>query len=657
MHLEISKKLSIPDWKVKNTIELLSSDNTVHFIARYRKEQTGNLDENHIRDIIELKSSIEKLNKAKQSAIKNIDEQGKLTPGLKSQIESATTLLEVEDIYAPYKRAKKTKADIAIEKGFLPLAEQMKRHGSFSIPNSLFQFSKEEIESGVQDILNQEIADNVLLKKNARSYFSRNAIVESKYTKANHEQKDKFKIYDKFSSVISKLKSHQILALNRGEDLKILSVKLAKDESFFINSLAKFISLDYTYLKEGCKKVFNSVENELRKELTLSAVKTAVVVFQDNLKQLLMLKPHYGLSILAIDPGFRTGCKICTIESDGTASNFSKIFLDNESKAVSTLQPLIKDRTIVIGNGTASKECCELLAKNFENDVIVVNESGASVYSTSAVGGEEFPNLDATDRGTISIGRRYIDCLSELVKVPVISIGVGLYQHDMPKKELEEKLKVAVEDVVNLVGVNLNSASTYLLSYISGLNKTSAKKIFNNKPYKSRAQLSKVLSPKIYEQAIGFLRVPNSSESLDNTSIHPEQYAVAKEVISKKNFTVVNESFPDLTQSMFDEIMAAHNLAGKELRNLEGNKSKQKHLNIEDLKIDDIVDGIVRNVAPFGAFVDIGVKNDGLVHISQLANRFVKDPNEVVSVGQEVKVKIIGIEKESGKIQLSMKEI
>lgn len=677
--LDTSKKAGISEKQVGNVLSLIDEDNTVHFIARYRKERTGNLDENDIRKISETRDKLVKIFDLKNTALKSIYEQGKLTKALKKKIVDAKTLNKVEDLYAPYKRKKKTKADIAREKGFDPVAKMILAQEDIVIPAELLEkYSEEEIITGAKDIVAQDIADDAGLKEDARIYFLKNGKISSKF-KDTKKFKDKqlkemhkFKIYEEFEIEIKKMKSYQILALNRGEKLDILKVSLEDDEEYYEQFLFEFLlqsenrEILEECVKNGYKKIFDASERSVRSSLTEKASVEAIEVFQKNLKNLLMLKPHYGESVLAIDPGYRTGCKVCMLDKNGGIVEFGKIYLDKEFEAGKILKDIYdrnKPDAIVIGNGTGVDETADLIDEKIGVEATIVNESGASVYSVSKVGQEEFPKLDATDRGTISIGRRYIDSLSELVKVPVISIGVGMYQHDMSQKELEVKLSETVQDVVNFVGINVNTASAYLLNYVSGLDKRAAKKIFGKAPYKSRAELEKVLTAKQFEQAIGFLRVPESSEAFDNTGIHPEQYEVARfivERIDEKDLfnrfkAELEKRYAGITEDVVVDIIDNWKNAGKELRQYEGSLKKKKKIKIEDLKEGDKVNGVVRNVTQFGAFVDIGLKNDGLVHISELANKFVKDPNDVVSVGQEVEVTVISIDLENGKIGLSMK--
>ncbi|MDD5530359.1 MAG: Tex-like N-terminal domain-containing protein [bacterium] len=677
--LNISRELGLKDQQVGNVLSLIDDGCTVHFIARYRKERTGNLNENVIREIIELKTKLENIYKTKVTALTAIAEQGKLTEELQNKIENAQTLVEVEDLYAPYKRKKKTKADIAREKGFDAVAQQIKDQQTINIPQELLaMFPEEEIITGSKDIVSQDIADNPVLKDFVRQYYVKYGKIVSKAVnpdKLDEKQKEeayKFKIYLSFGGNVPALKSYQTLALNRGDNLGILNVGMDKDDNFFETFRKKIIvKPDNTVpleecVKDGYGKVFASIEREVRNILTEKANIDAIKIFQANLKELLMLKPHYGESILAIDPGYRTGCKICILDKNSAPVYFSKIFLDKKEETLQTLKTLFsknKIDVITIGNGTASGEIFDLIKNNFDCATVLVNESGASVYSTSEAGQEEFPALDATDRGTISIGRRYVDSLSEFVKIPVISVGVGMYQHDMNQKELERKLSDTVEDVVNLVGINVNSASTYLLSYVSGLSKKDAKKIFENKPYKSREQLKKLLGKKAYEQGVGFLRVPGSENVFDRTAIHPEQYKVASFIIEKMEegnlFSTyrndMDKLYPGITNEVVLDIISNYKNAGKELRQYEGSLKLRASIKIEDLTIGDMVEGIVRNVTQFGAFVDIGLKNNALIHISQLADRFIKNPLEVVSIGEELKAKVLDIDIKNGRISLSLK--
>ena len=681
--LEISKSLSLTADVVSNILKLTVEGATVPFIARYRKEMTGNLDEDVIRSILDLNSSLEKLFSAKKSALNSISEQEKLTPALSKLIISCSNLTEVADIYEPYKRKKKTKADIAIEKGFAQIADEIMSQSDVVIDaDMLVAYSEEEILSGACDIVSQVIVDEINYKKYVRHYFSSYGVIESDFVKQDKidaliekskSQVHKFEIYDGFMGDVHKLKEYQVLALNRGEDLGLLKVKLAGDDDCFEGLCNEIITLPNNIeplkscVKSAYKKLFTSIEKEIRKDLTGTAHIKAIDTFQSNLYKLLMTKPQYGKNVLAIDPAFRTGCKICVLDKLGLPSGFDKVYLHRENDMISKIKSIISSKSIdivVIGNGTGSNETFDLLSSNCEGmPFVIVNESVASVYSASPTAKSEFPNLDLTDRGTISIGRRFIDPLSELVKIPVESIGVGMYQHDVSTKLLKEKLEITISDVVNEVGIQVNTASPFVLKFISGLTTKSAQKIADNSPYKTRKSLKKVLSAKAYEQAVGFLRVESSNEELDNTSIHPEQYEVAKYIFSN-NITSFNsneiklkEIYSGIDIHTFNFIVESYKLKGCDLRKFDAALKIKKTITFDDVKLDDVLDGVVRNIMQFGAFVDIGLKNDGLVHISELANKFVSDPNEIVSVGQAVRVKVLSMDKEKGKINLSLKQV
>lgn len=678
----ISETLGFKNYQVEVVLELVAEWATVPFIARYRKERTGNLDEAQIRDIIDLQKKEENLFNTKNIAINGITEVGMMTDELMQNIINAKTLKEVEEIYKPYKSKKKTKAMIAIEKWFQVVADSIKRN-YLEIPESLLQeYSQEEIIEGSKEIIWAEISANSelrhLLIEELQKYgmISSNKKSDKMLEKLNEKDKEqikKFEIYFDFSTKLAYIKPYQILALNRWENLWILTVKIEKDEIIFDklkNKYARLLEVREEFIDEleTAFKIWydalsSSVENELRSDLKEIAEDNSISTFQTNLSHLLLTKPEYGKTILAIDPGYRAGCKLAVLDNLWNPIKLDKIFLHELLNARTKLQDIFSKNKIdivVIWNGTASDETTALVGELFSGDIFIVNESWASVYSASEVAGEEFPDLDSLDRGTISIGRRYIDPLSELVKVPVGSIGVGMYQHDMPEKKLEEKLGYVVEDSVNQVGINVNTASIYLLNHISWIDKRQAKKIYNNRPYKSRKELQKVLWEKAYEQAIWFLRVPESSEILDNTDIHPEQYNLAKYLIEnniKKVDTKSKELYPDVNQDTIDFIWEAYTNIWKEKRTVSTHIKAKKAVAFESLKVWDVVDGIVRNVVAFWAFVDIWQKNDWLVHISQLADSFVKNPMDVVQVGDKVKVRISDIDTEKNKLQLSMRWI
>ena len=576
---------------------------------------------------------------------------------------------------------------IAIEKWFQVVADAIKSN-SLAIPEELLSiYPRDEIVEWAIEIIGAEISANTILRHSLIAELQKTGDIVSskksdkmleKLNQKDTEQITKFALYFDFNARIGRIKPYQILALNRGENLGILTIKLEKDEEIFettqdtyashLNIRQSFIIELATAFKLGYEALFGSVENEIRGELSDLGEDDAIRAFQTNLQALLMSRPEYGKTILAIDPGYRAGCKICIIDTLGNPILFDKIFLHEEERAKSQLVNMFKKYTIdtvVIGNGTGCDETSAIIAELYTGEVIIVNESGASVYSASPIAQEEFPDLDSLDRGTVSIGRRYIDPLSELVKVPVGSIWVGMYQHDIAEKKLTEKLGYVVEDVVNEVGINVNNASIYVLGHISGIDKREAKKIYNHRPYKSRIALQKVLSEKAYKLAIWFLRVPESFEKLDNTDIHPDQYPLARYIIennvTRENYISHKQAcvalYIDTNEDTLDFIRESYENLGIEKRVGSTHTKARKKLAMDQIKEWDIFDGVIRNVVAFWAFVDIGLKSDGLVHVSQLANKFVANPSDIVSVGDRVKVKITSIDTKTGKIQLSMKDV
>lgn len=685
---EVSNELWFKTFQIDVVLNLIYEWATVPFIARYRKERTWNLDENHIRDIIELREKIEKLYKAKKTAIKGIEELWKMTPELMDNILKAKTLKEVEEIYKPYKSKKKTKAMIAIEKWFQVVADMIKLNKSFQISDDLLsKYSEKEVLEWCVHIISAEISANADLRADTIETLQKHWTIISKQKTAKSldklNEKDrwqisKFDIYSDFSLKLWWLKPYQILALNRWEKIWILWVKVEKTEETYewlrlhyarlLDVKLPFIDMLEESFKDWYTTLFKSVEKELRSMLNEDWEDDAIDTFKQNLANLLMTKPEYGKKILAIDPWYRAGCKMAILDNLWNPIKFDKIFLHNLSESVSKLKLILskeKPDVIVVWNWTWVNETIDILQKITDKEIFIVNESWASVYSASKIAAEEFPKLDSLDRWTVSIWRRYIDPLSELVKVPVGSIGVWMYQHDMPEKKLEEKLWNVVEDVVNEVWINVNSASSYVLNHISWIDKRTAKKIYNNRPYKSRLDLKKQLSPKAYEQAVWFLRVPDSKEKLDNTDIHPEQYELTKYMLEndiwpddfESNESILTQIYPDVKVSTLDFIVGSYNNLWIEKRINSTHKKAISKTNAEDVKEGDIIEGVIRNVVAFWAFVDIGMKNDGLVHVSQIADTFVSDPKEFVEVWQTVKVKITWIDEKTGKIQLSMKNI
>lgn len=706
----ISQDLWFKAFQVEVVLELTKEWATVPFIARYRKERTGDLDEDQIRAIMELRDKTEKIYKAKQTAINGIMELWKMTPELFENILKAKTLKEVEEIYKPYKSKKKTKAMIAIEKWFQFVADIIKKNIDVanSLPLSdiewgqelLDKYPLEEILEWSAHIISAEVSANSDLRADLMETLQKYwTIISKKKTdkaleKLNEKDKwqiFKFDIYADFNLKISWLKPYQILALNRWENIWILWIKIEKTDmtidwikkhyARILSSLpipkglnqekiyrvnVPFIELLEQAFNEGYEALFISVENELRWILSEVWEDDAIDTFKQNLANLLMTKPEYGKKILAIDPWFKAWCKMVILDNLWNPISFDKIYLFKDNEAKAKLKSIFETENIdviVVWNGTWVNETVTILQTLTDKDIYIVNESGASVYSASKTAQEEFPDLDSLDRWTVSIGRRYIDPLSELVKVPVWSIWVWMYQHDVPEKKLEEKLWNVVEDVVNKVWINVNAASSYVLSYISGIDKRSAKKIYNNRPYKSREHLKKQLSAKIYEQAVWFLRVPESKEILDNTDIHPEQYELTKYMLKNDIWVSDFESnkdsllaiYPDVTVSTLEFIVNSYENIWSEKRVNSTHKKAMKAWEKVEIKVWDIVEWVIRNVVAFWAFVDIGMKNDWLVHVSQISDSFVKDPKEVVEVWQTVKVKVTGIDDKTGKIQLSMK--
>jgi protein Tex len=678
----VSNALELKIFQVKIVLDLTREWATVPFIARYRKEVTGNLDENEIRNIIELQKKEENLYNAKVTAINWITETGLMTEELMQNIINAKTLKEVEEIYKPFKSKKKTKAMIAIEKWFQVVADSIKEW-KITIPENLLNdYSREEIIEGSIEIIWAEISANSELRHYLIWEMNQYWIISSKkksdkmlekLNEKDKEQIQKFEIYFEFETRISRIKPYQTLALNRWENLWILNVKLEKDEIIFDklhNKYGYFLNYRWMFIEEleqafkiWYEALFSSVENEIRSDLGEIAEDDSIKVFQTNLKALLMTKPSFWSKILAIDPWFRAWCKLVVLDELWNPLEFDKMYLHALDQAKFLLKELIKKywiNVIVIWNWTATDEAQKLVLEIFSWEVYIVNESWASVYSVSKVAEEEFPKLDSLDRWTVSIWRRFIDPLSELVKVPVWSIGVWMYQHDIPEKKLEEKLSYVVEDSVNEVWINVNTASIYLLNHISWIDKRQAKKIYENRPYASRVALKKVLWEKAYEQAAWFLRIPESKEKLDNTDIHPEQYELAKYIIetwSKKIDEEMKKLYPQVNNDTIDFIITSYQNIWLEKRVNVSHTKAEKEKSVDEIKVWDIVIWTVRNVVAFGAFVDIWLKNDWLVHISQMVDRFISDPNEIVKVGDKVKVKITGIDEKTKKVQLSMKEV
>ncbi|OGH97030.1 MAG: RNA-binding transcriptional accessory protein [Candidatus Melainabacteria bacterium GWA2_34_9] len=704
----IIKDLNLNENSVKNTVELLNQDATIPFIARYRKEKTDGLDETQIRNIGEKLEYYTELEKRKSTIINSIQEQGKLTSELEKEILSCTEKQKLEDIYLPYKQKKRTRATIAKEKGLSPLADlimlQMPTRGSkqeilsrYINPEKGVETEKDAL-AGALDIIAEEISDRADIRGWLRNFVLNKGLIVSEAKKEWKDQKSKFETYYEFSEQVKNSPSHRILAIRRGEKEKVLSYKIETEEEralTFIESkvITNNNSLFYGDLintvKDSYKRlIFPSIETEVFNLKLEEAEKESINVFAKNLKNLLLAPPAGHKIIMGVDPGFRTGCKVAVMDENGNYKEYKPIFphepQNRKDEAEKILLDFIKKHNIElisIGNGTASKETVVFIKNmikknNLKLKSVVVSEAGASVYSASEVAIKEFPDLDVTVRGAISIARRLQDPLAELVKIDPKSIGVGQYQHDVNQSELKKTLDLTVQSCVNYVGVELNTASTELLSYVSGINKTVAQNIVNyrteNGSFKTRKAISKVakLGNKAFEQCAGFLRIRNSENPLDNSAIHPESYHIVEKMAKDLNVKVEKLIGNEDLVSKIDLKKYVTEQAGlptltdiaKELKK-PGLDPRQEFTSIEfssdinelkDLKEGMILDGNVTNVTNFGAFVDIGVHQDGLIHISRMGNRFVKNPYEIVSVGDNVKVKVLTIDTQLKRISLEL---
>lgn len=713
----VAKELKLKVNQVTNTMQLLDEGATVPFVSRYRKEVTGNLDEIEIGKILESVTYLRNLEKRKEEVIRLIEEQGKLTEELKKSIEDAEKLQEVEDIYFPYRKKRKTKADIAKERGLGPLADIMLKAKSVEeLIEKAQGFLSDDIKTvdealdGAMLIIAQNISETPAYREQIREIMLKYGILVTKESKKAKEldAKKVYGDYYDYSEPVTKMPPHRILAVNRGEKEDILSVNITLDEKTrarvenlilkdFLNKNLKDIYLKIV-VDSLDRLILPSIEREVRNILTDKAELEAIAVFKDNLKNLLLQAPLKEKSILALDPGYRTGCKVAVIDKNGFYRENDVFFLVGEMhspKQLAEAEKKIIDYVnkykidiIVMGNGTASRETesfvADVIKKNkLDVKYLIANEAGASIYSASKIAAEEFPDLDVTVRGAISIGRRVQDPLAELVKIDPKSIGVGMYQHDVNQGRLDESLDSVINYVVNSVGANLNTASWALLSHISGIKKNIAKNIVEyrkeNGNFKNRKELMKVkgIGAKAYEQMAGFLVIPEGENVLDNTIIHPESYHIAKEILETVGFTVEKYG-EDLTgareqlKNFKAEKFAKENGYGEETvkdiyqalirdrrdprDSFEKPLLKSDILKMENLQIGMEIEGTVRNVVKFGAFIDIGLKNDALLHISEISNKFVDDPSKVLSVGQIIKVRIKDIDKERERVALTKKE-
>ncbi len=703
----IKEKYKFSSKQINAVLTLLEEKNTVPFIARYRKEQTGGLDEVEIKQINDEYQYMVNLQKRKEEVIHNIEEQGLLTTELKNDILKQTKLQRVEDLYRPYKQKKKTRATEAKRKGLEPFAKWLKNPSlEMTIEEKATQFFNEEIKNieqaiqGVQDIIAEKVSDEPKYRtKILKDTFQHGKIVTQKKKNAEDDQ-EIFSMYYDYSEPIKKIANHRTLAINRGEKEKILTVKIEMDIQGIENFIRKHETIHHhegstiieNAISDSLKRlIMPSIEREIRGDLTEKAEKHAIDVFSENLRNLLLQPPMKGKQILGVDPAFRTGCKLAVINPFGTFIAKGVIYphppVNKKEDAEKTFVQFVNKYDvdlIAIGNGTASRETEQFVASmiqkhKLKTQFIIVNEAGASVYSASEIARSEFPDFQVEERSAVSIGRRVQDPLSELVKIDPKSIGVGQYQHDVNQKALEGALTFVVETAVNQVGVDVNTASRSLLQYVSGLSSTIAQNIIlyreENGPIKHNKDIAKVkrLGAKTFEQSIGFLRIINGSEPLDNTSIHPESYQATYQLLSEIGFSADDLGKADLKTALnhvdLTDMATKLNIGEPTLEDIiksliapnrdprdefETPILKSDVLSIEDLSKDMKLSGTVRNVVDFGAFVDIGVKQDGLVHISKLSKKFVKNPMDVVSVGDIVDVWILDIDDKKGKVSLTM---
>ena len=722
----IAEELNIKEVQVEKTISLIDEGNTIPFIARYRKEVTGGLSDETLRELGERLNYLRNLETRKQEVTKSIEDQGKMTEEIANAIEIAKTLSEVEDIYRPYKQKKKTRATIAKAKGLEPLAEiiyeqketrpieEIAKEYVTNVENVEKGTPKEKIVAdiseaigGALDIIAENISDNAKYRKNIKRICYREGIISTKAT--NAEEKSSYEMYYEFAESINRLPSHRILAINRGEKEEFLKVKIDKPEEKIIDLMEKDVIKGQTqftsYLKDtildSWKRLIEpSIDREIRSDLTEKAEEKAIKVFGKNAKQLLLGAPIKNLTVIGFDPAYRTGCKIAVIDETGKVLATTTIYptepQNDVEKASKELLELINKYNVnmfAIGNGTASRESELFVADvikqakeqlNKEVHYAIVSEAGASVYSASKLATEEYPDINVSLRGAISIARRLQDPLAELVKIDPKSIGVGQYQHDVDQRKLSESLTGVVEDAVNKVGVDVNTATPSLLSYVSGINKTVASNIVKyrdeNGKIKERKELLKVskLGKSAFEQCAGFIRIFDGKNPLEITGVHPESYEVAEKLLNligfNKNDIKETESLKQIRNKLAEinvtktaqelevgeltlkDIIEELSKPGRDPREeMPKPVLRSDVLKFEDLQENQILTGTVRNVTDFGAFVDIGVKHDGLVHISELSHGFVKNPSDIVQVGDVVKVKVIGIDKERQKVKLSMK--
>ncbi len=700
----IARELNLSENQVKSTLWLLHNGATIPFIARYRKDHTGGLDEVAIARIQDIEKKLIEIDQRRETILNTIREQGKLTPELEEKIKSVWTLAELEDLYLPYKPKRRTRATIARGKGLEPLANNIFSQQDFDVLSEAQKFLSDEVETvedalqGARDIIAEMVSEDATVRAKLRNLFRRASVLSTKVKKDKQEEGQKYRDYFSYSQPLNRIPSHRILAVFRAEREGIISVDIAPDKQTALEILYRhFIKADNEAarqvrmaIEDSYKRLIKpSLETEMRHEAKDKADDEAIKVFTRNLWHLLMEPPLGRKRVMAIDPGFRTGCKVVVLNESGDLLFNITIYPHSGAKeaveAARTISHLVeqyKVDVIALGNGTASRETEKFLKKvRFPREVkvYVVDESGASIYSASAVAREEFPDYDVTVRGAVSIGRRLVDPLAELVKIDPKSLGVGQYQHDVNQTKLKQALDRTVEYVVNRVGVDVNTASKYLLMYISGVGKTLAENIVRyrqeNGPFRSREDLKKIklMGNKAFEQAAGFLRIPDAENPLDRTAVHPESYYIVEKMAQDLGVTVeelikseelrrkidLNKYIddkvgPQTLKDIMQELAKPGRDPRQEFKVLEFDENISS---IEDLKVGMVLPGIVKNVTKFGAFVDIGIKENGLVHISELADRFISDPTEVVHVHQHVRVKVISLDIERKRIGLSMKQV
>lgn len=704
-HLDlISADLNIKNWQVSNVARLIDEGATIPFISRYRKEQTGSLDEVAVASVKEKLAKFEELEKRKQTVLTTIEEQGKLTPELKQRIEGCFDSTELEDIYLPYKPKRRTKATIAKERGLEPLATLIMRQLDKDIESKAERFLTDDVPTvadalqGARDIIAEWVSESEKARNVVRRHFSRFAIIKSKVVKGKETDGVKYSDYFAWEEEVRRCASHRFLAMRRGQEEGFLKVSIVPPsepvvediEKAFVKGKGEAALQVELAVADSYKRLLEpSIENEFTASLKEKADEEAIRVFAENLRQLLLAAPLGQKTVLAIDPGYRTGCKVVCLDAQGNLIHNETIYphppQSEQGKAMSKISALVdtyKIDAIAIGNGTASRETENLIKHtrfNREVRVFVVSEDGASVYSASSVAREEFPEYDVTVRGSVSIGRRLMDPLAELVKIDPKAIGVGQYQHDVDQGKLKAGLDQVVESCVNHVGVNLNTASKHLLTYVSGLGPQLAKNIVEfrkeNGAFASRSQLKKVprLGDKAFEQCAGFLRIPDAKNPLDNSAVHPESYGIVEQMAKDAGCSVSdllsNESLRKsinlnkyVTNTIglptLSDIMNELAKPGRDPRQgIKVFEFAEGIYSINDLVVGMVLPGIVTNITNFGAFVDVGVKQDGLVHISQMANKYVSNPADVVKLHQHVKVKVVEVDVARKRIQLSLKDV